>query len=740
MINGITYYKLKSPYNGDVTKNCSVSGIEIDNNFFTLEGRDVKSITVDGTDIVLNLLNGEQLKAVDVLDNFITNISFDKENGILKTYRNNGEVEVFDGFVSIHEHNNHKHLDAVASNETLTGNGTHEKPLKLAEAYKTGQFKPVDKIVTDKKTEKPFVGERVLVSEERSAYGLLYNYSEVIQIACELDNTHSKWRIPSKADWDDMLNAVEPCTDNKNHDKSTPDRYLGKWAGKLLKSKYYWKDYEGCECDCKDDEDEEMDGCHCGKHRICKPTYCGEFDTCHFKAGKFNTQGIDKYGFTVLPSGYTDDGGIMNYFGERACFWTSTNMEYTNIFTKRFEYNSNKVYQGIVPAKCRMSLRLVKDYTGDNYTESENILGQNYPTVLMPSVKNGKAVWTSINIYYTSPRCKGCHCGCNCMNDNLDPTPNPNDILIKKYYIDEWNGFKWLRNEFKEGDSVVVKNAPNGKVNAEYRIVEGNLIAVEEVIYNNVIDTVNDKLKEIDDKIAAEISRSVSEDTKLSEKITHVETTLSDFAQETNKAFGIINDNLIQSINTINNAIQTEHDERQLEDAKINTEIDSIKKEASTHVKYTDISTTDNPERKAIILKNHDTILGTDTNGSTYNLAMLSKWDKADFGSNKIEFNINSSERPTVNDTEKISYISDLENLSENCNNEIEKLKSADLQLQQNIDEEANTRQEKDTQIESKLLTSEGTVFNTETGILTLKSKGGDNDIEVQFTMNFGNF
>ena len=145
MINGITYYKLKSPYNGDVTKNCSVSGIEIDNNFFTLEGRDVKSITVDGTDIVLNLLNGEQLKAVDVLDNFITNISFDKENGILKAYHNNGDVEEFDGFVSIHEHNNHKHLDAVASNETLIGNGTHEKPLKLAEAYKTGQFNKDDK-------------------------------------------------------------------------------------------------------------------------------------------------------------------------------------------------------------------------------------------------------------------------------------------------------------------------------------------------------------------------------------------------------------------------------------------------------------------------------------------------------------------------------------------------------------------------------------------------------------------
>ena len=675
MINGITYYKLKSPYNGDVTKNCSVSGIEIDNNFFTLEGRDVKSITVDGTDIVLNLLNGEQLKAVDVLDNFITNISFDKENGILKTYRNNGEVEVFDGFVSIHEHNNHKHLDAVASNETLTGNGTNEKPLKLAEAYKTGQFKPVDKIVTDKKTEKPFVGERVLVSEERSAYGLLYNYSEVIQIACELDNTHSKWRIPSKADWDDMLNAVEPCTDNKNHDKSTPDRYFGKWAGKLLKSKYYWKDYEGCECDCKDDEDEEMDGCHCGKHRICKPTYCGEFDTCHFKAGKFNTQGIDKYGFTVLPSGYTDDGGIMNYFGERACFWTSTNMEYTNIFTKRFEYNSNKVYQGIVPAKCRMSLRLVKDYTGDNYTESENILGQNYPTVLMPSVKNGKAVWTSINIYYTSPSCKGCHCSCNCMNDNLDPTPNPNDILIKKYYIDEWNGFKWLRNEFKEGDSVVVKTAPDGKKDIEYRLVEGELTNIHTMVKNTVVDEITPIITDMENRFTEALNQEKSDrenaDTELQNQITaevqratekdaYLETTLGNFGKETAKAFETLNNALVTSVNNINTALQTEAETRAAADEDLQRKID---KDAQ-----------------------------------------------------------------------------DLVNAVTEINEEIARLDGVDNEIKEALAAETEERKAKDEELDGDLLDNTKTVFDAENGIIKLKSKGGSNDIDIQLTMNFGQF
>lgn len=675
MINGITYYKLKSPYNGDVTKNCSVSGIEIDNNFFTLEGRDVKSITVDGTDIVLNLLNGEQLKAVDVLDNFITNISFDKENGILKAYHNNGDVEEFDGFVSIHEHNDHKHLDAVASNETLIGNGTHEKPLKLAEAYKTGQFKPVDKIVTDKKTEKPFVGERVLVSEERSAYGLLYNYSEVIQIACELNNTHSKWRIPSKADWDDMLNAIEPCKDNKNHDKSTPDRYFGKWAGKLLKSKYYWKDYKGCECDCKDDEDEEMDGCHCGKHRICKPTYCGEFDTCHFKAGKFNTQGIDKYGFTVLPSGYTDDGGIMNYFGERACFWTSTNMEYTNIFTKRFEYNSNKVYQGIVPAKCRMSLRLVKDYTGDNYTESENILGQNYPTVLMPSVKNGKAVWTSINVYYTSPSCKGCHCGCNGMNDNLDPIPNPNDILIKKYYIDEWNGFKWLRNEFKEGDSVVVKTAPDGKKDIEYRLVEGELTNIHTMVKNTVVDEITPIITDMENRFTEALNQEKSDrenaDTELQSQITaevqratekdvYLETTLGNFGKETAKAFETLNNALVTSINNINTALQTEAETRAAADEDLQRKLD---KDAQ-----------------------------------------------------------------------------DLVNAVTEINEEIARLDGVDNEIKEALAAETEERRAKDEELDGDLLDNTKTVFDAENGIIKLKSKDGSNDIDIQLTMNFGQF
>ena len=113
----------------------------------------------------------------------------------------------------------------------------------------------------------------------------------------------------------------------------------------------------------------------------------------------------------------------------------------------------------------------------------------------------------------------------------------------------------------------------------------------------------------------------------------------------------------------------------------------------------------------------------------------------ADLVRKKFNFNISNLEDielgRSISIDEKYSVLDDDDTVEES---QFYVEKTSTNNIQQNIDEEANTRQEKDTQIESKVLTSEGTVFNTETGILTLKSKGGDNDIEVQFTMNFGNF
>ena len=45
MSKGLTYFRLTSPYEGDITKNCALDGYEVDSNFFTLEGRDVKAVS-----------------------------------------------------------------------------------------------------------------------------------------------------------------------------------------------------------------------------------------------------------------------------------------------------------------------------------------------------------------------------------------------------------------------------------------------------------------------------------------------------------------------------------------------------------------------------------------------------------------------------------------------------------------------------------------------------------------------
>lgn len=78
-------------------------------------------------------------------------------------------------------------------------------------------------------------------------------------------------------------------------------------------------------------------------------------------------------------------------------------------------------------------------------------------------------------------------------------------------------------------------------------------------------------------------------------------------------------------------------------------------------VEWTDIHTNELPDRKSIILNNHDTILGETTTGTSVNIAMVSKWDKVDLGSASIEINLNgSSERPTYNDKKEIALKEDI--------------------------------------------------------------------------------
>ena len=68
------------------------------------------------------------------------------------------------------------------------------------------------------------------------------------------------------------------------------------------------------------------------------------------------------------------------------------------------------------------------------------------------------------------------------------------------------------------------------------------------------------------------------------------------------------------------------------------------------------------PGRKHIVLKNHDSVLGTATDSSTYNLAMVSKWDVADFGSAQLHTNLNSKDgNVTINDDKIVATKDEVE-------------------------------------------------------------------------------
>ena len=636
MIDGITYFRKNSPYPGDVTKNCALDGVEVDNNFFVLEGRDIKTLRVEGSDIVVELQNGKVMRSVDALKDVtdlkhtaVSELEFDKESGVLRFMRN-GEQVAITGFAT--ELNTGV---TVAVDESLKGNGLAATPVSISPMFKTGQYEPVKKFISVVNGESiptcetPIVGDRYLTKEYVSVYGMLYNYEAVKKIACNLNKANSPWRIPTKEDWDDMLNAVEPCQKDRDHNSATANKYLGAWAGKLLKSTDLWLHSSTID-PCGNDTCINYDTVSCGNSgNGCESTYCGK--VCDNSCGccdcgnmGCDNGGLDAFGFHIVPAGYADDGRNFVFFGERAYFWTATNSNCENVYVKRFEYNKNSVYQNVIASQNYLSLRLIKDYNGHNYHESEKILSDQYPTVMMPSVKNGHSIWTSVNVSL------GCGCG------RIEPNNGLALAHTTKFYLNEWDGKEWLRNELKDGESVVIKKAPNGQTNAEYRLSDGKLINVGQITYEAVINDINPKLDELGTKIDNEINRSIAKDesfedtindelrpniTKNSNDIATVNTNLVSAIGNINNAIKTVNDNLVDAVNTINGGIATEIQER---------------KDADVAEKEARIAT--------------------------------------------------------------------------------------------------------DEEIKATILTEEGTSFDTNSGVLTLKSKGGTNDIKVQFSMNFGEF
>ena len=461
MATGLYYYKLISPYPDDVTKNCKLTVNEIDSNFLTLKDNDIKTaefIREDKT-LILTKNDGEKIIAPlnDVTYNLEVSTGSTKSGMSLTIKYDCTEGEKIVTVNNILTYDNLRDvigtdvLTKVITNNTLKGNGTMDSPLSLAGVEKTGSYAPVIGVIdTTKGNSLPEVaklGTRYVTKEWVNDYGFLYNGDGVKEISEKLDIDKRGWRVPSKADWDALLNSIEPCK-YRNHTSAKCHVELGKIAGLDLKTECGWVGQPDCECTrtkpftgCVVDDDVD----YADDDNMASPSDEPSEKPCG--------PGIDKYGMSILPAG----AATVNTFGqsqttafkESAYFWTTSHINEDlgqDIYVKRFDWNKCGVYQIADCPSPYYSVRLVKDFDGSNYVGTVDFDGITYDTLLF--AESGQ-IWLASN--YAGKQ--------NISYKNYTEV-NGGEVLEKRteYYINEWNGKYWERKRMNEADTVVVEN------------------------------------------------------------------------------------------------------------------------------------------------------------------------------------------------------------------------------------------------------------------------------------------
>ena len=229
--------------------------------------------------------------------------------------------------------------------------------------------------------------------------------------------------------------------------------------------------------------------------------------------------------------------------------------------------------------------------------------------------------------------------------------------------------------DVQENTEDIKKNA------ADIATVNENLVSAIENINNVVLPKI---VGDINQSIMNETDARLKADAALDEAIKKNASDVATVNSNLVASVEILNKNMADGFNTINGGINNE-----IRPAICgNTErIVALEESDNKSVKWTDVSTEENPGRKSIILGNHDTILGTTTSGGSVNVAMVSKWDKVDLGSAQVEINLNgSADHPTYNDTEELAFLSDVQAAHEDVAEETAAREAADKALSGRVD------------------------------------------------------
>lgn len=245
----------------------------------------------------------------------------------------------------------------------------------------------------------------------------------------------------------------------------------------------------------------------------------------------------------------------------------------------------------------------------------------------------------------------------------------------------------------EEGDAKLSE-----KIESEASRVDGMVNQINENVASS-IETLNNNLVQaietINNGIAAEVTNREEGDAKLqaaidelAEKVNGEGADLTELEGKIEKNaadIATVNNNLVEAVNNINKNVA---DGFSTINGGLNNE---IRPELEKAVKYEDVADSNLPERKAIVLKNGDVILGGNLEGGTSSLVQLNRWGVADFGSSSVPFNINTpkGQRPTVQEAgqsgpeaNQIAYVSDVAGLS----NTLEALNATVQILQSKVD------------------------------------------------------
>ena len=236
-----------------------------------------------------------------------------------------------------------------------------------------------------------------------------------------------------------------------------------------------------------------------------------------------------------------------------------------------FQYNKSGVIQVTECPEHFLSLRLVKDFNGSNNYGAENIGGNTYKTVLLPSLntEHGFTVWTATNI-------------------NEDVT-DENELEYSEFYKDcagckptyilhEWDGTMWTHKVMVEGDTIVIHDpiTKDDFVDSEYRIVDGKLINTNQQAYNNILEKTTPLINLVKSALETETEERKNADEVLKAETDNLENKLTDVRKDVES----VSEYVINETDKLKDALANEVNKRLEGDKNITDALNAEKERA----------------------------------------------------------------------------------------------------------------------------------------------------------------